>query len=52
MIGIRVIDEATFRVGRDDDHRNARAVAEEADWLHIARVVVSAAFVHRDEDRR
>jgi hypothetical protein len=44
-------DVARFRVGRYHDHRDACAIAEKAEWLHITGVIVSSAFVEGDEDR-
>ena len=38
--------------GRDHDHRNAGAVTEEVQRLNVAGVIVAAAFVEGDEDRR
>src|ERR1700674_5005864 len=38
------------RMGRDQNHRDASAVAQEVERLDIPRVIVAAAFVERDED--
>jgi hypothetical protein len=51
MLVIDVADMATGREGRNGDHRNARARAEEIDRLDEARVIKAAALVHGDEDR-
>jgi len=50
MLCVDVADMTAFGEGRNSDHGNARAGAEEIDWLDEAGVVVAAAFVHRDED--
>ncbi len=50
MVRVVVKDAATRGVRRDDNERDAGAVAEEVDRLHVAGVVVAAAFVEGDED--
>ena len=50
VIGVIVRDVAGLGVGRNHDQRNARAVAEEVERLHVTGVVVAAAFVEGDED--
>ena len=40
-----------FTNGDNHDQRDAGAVAEVVERLHVARVVVAAAFVEGDEDR-
>ena len=50
MVAVLVRDVAAGGVRRHDDQRDARAVAEEVERLHVARVVVAAAFVEGDED--
>ena len=52
MVAVAVVHMALLRERRDDDHRNARAIPEEVDGLDITRVVIAAAFIHRDENRR
>src|SRR5882672_5933861 len=44
-------DVAAAGEGRDDDQRNAGAIAEEVKWLDVAGVVVAAAFVEGDDER-
>ena len=51
VVGVFVRDVAGLGVLRNHDQRNARAVAEEIQRLHIAGVIVAAAFVEGDEDR-
>ncbi len=41
---------ACFSEARDDDHRDASAIAEEIYWLNVTGVVVASAFVERDEN--
>ena len=43
-------DVASLSVGRDDDQRDAGAVAEEVERLNVSGVVVAAAFIEGDED--
>ena len=50
MIGIGVRDMARPGPGRDDERRDAGAVAEVVERLDVAGVVVAAAFVEGDED--
>ena len=50
VVRVVVSDVACFCVRRNHDERNARAVAKVVEWLHVAGVVVTAAFVHGDED--
>src|ERR1700733_1777413 len=45
MVRVFVRDVSLFRVGRDNDQRNARAVAEKVERLHVTGVVVAAAFI-------
>src|ERR1700735_4584878 len=52
MVRVVVSDVSARRVLRNNDHRDARAVAEEGQRLHETGVVVTAAFVEGDEDRR
>ena len=52
MVVVGVVDMAFLGEGRNRDERNAGAVAEEVDRLDIAGIVVAAAFVGGDEDRR
>src|SRR5216684_8345345 len=52
MLGVAVLDVAAAREKRDGDHRDTRARAEEVDRLDEARIIVAAAFVHGDENRR
>src|SRR5882672_9973410 len=51
MVGIRVADVATAGKGRDDDERDARAIAEEVDRLKEAGIKIAAAFVEGDDER-
>src|SRR6202035_2505211 len=50
VIGIGMRDVARDQIRRDHDQRDTGAVAEEVERLHIARVVVAAAFIEGDED--
>src|SRR6202045_698608 len=50
MVAVAVIDPAARRIRRENDQRNARAVAKVVDWLHESRVIVAAGFVPGDED--
>src|SRR5260370_13010134 len=52
MIIVSVIYEALLGVWRYSDRRQPRAVPEEIDWLDVAAVVVSTAFIHGDKDCR
>jgi hypothetical protein len=52
VIIVGMIDMAFLGVGRNCNERNARAVAEEIERLDKAGIVVAAAFVGGDEDRR
>ena len=52
MVSVVVADLAAQRVGRDGDHRDARAVAEEVDRLAEAGVEITAAFVEGDDHER
>ena len=52
MIIVSVIYKALLGVRRYNDRRNTRAVPEEIDRLDVAAVVVSAAFIHGENDRR
>src|SRR5579872_288364 len=52
VIGVRVHDTDVTREARDHDHGDAGAVAEEVDRLDIARVIVAAALVRGNHDRR
>ena len=52
MFAIDVGDVTAARERRNRDHRNPRPGAEEIDRLDEAGVVVSAAFIHGDENRR
>src|SRR6202022_1496828 len=52
VIVVGVIDVALLGERRNRNERNAGAVAEEVDRLDIAGIVVAAAFVGGDEDRR
>src|SRR6266403_3916226 len=51
MFVVHVADVPARREGRHGDHGNARAGAEEINRLDESRVVIPAAFVHRDENR-
>src|ERR1035438_7517844 len=51
MLAIGVADMPTGGEGRNGDHGNARARAEEIDRLDEARVIEAAALVRGDEDR-
>jgi len=51
MLTIDMANTAATREGRNGDHWNARACAEEIYWLDKARVVEAAALVHSDENR-
>ena len=51
MVRIVVGNVARVGVRRNHNQRNARAVAEEIERLHISRVVIAAAFIHRHENR-
>ena len=50
MIAILMRDVTALGVLRDDDQRDACAIAEEVDRLDVARVIVSAALIEGDED--
>src|ERR1700733_15975006 len=50
MVSIAVVDHATGGIRRDDEKRDAGAIAEEVDRLDITGVIVSAAFIEGDED--
>src|SRR6266481_1993436 len=50
VLGVDVADMTALGEGRNGDDGNARACAEEIDWLDKAGVVVAAALVHGDED--
>src|SRR5262245_26853109 len=52
MIVVGVINKAFFEIGRHCDERNARTVAEEVELLDIAGIIIAAAFIEGDEDRR
>src|SRR5262249_5376790 len=52
VVGVRVADMASPGERRDDDQRNARAIAEEVQRDHGAGVPVTAAFVKGDDERR
>src|ERR1700756_613723 len=39
-------------IRRYRNHRDTRSVTEIVEWLHVTRIIVSAALVHRNEDRR
>jgi hypothetical protein len=52
MLAIDVADMAAGGEGRNGDHGNARAGAEEVHRLDEARVIEAAALVHGDEDGR
>src|SRR5205807_9175838 len=41
---------AALGKGRDDDERDARSITEKVEWLHVARVIITAAFVKRDDE--
>src|ERR1700674_2533342 len=51
MFIVHVADVPARREGRHGDYRNARAGAEEINRLDESRVVIPAAFVHRDKNR-
>src|SRR5271154_2894754 len=48
VIGIGGVVMPASRKLRDDNQRNARAVAEEVERLDVARIVKPAAFILRD----
>src|SRR6266481_403934 len=50
MVRIVVGNVARVGVRRNHSQRNARAVAEEIERLHISRVVIAAAFIHGYEN--
>src|SRR6516165_9024310 len=50
MVRIVVGNVARVGVRRNHNQRNARAVAEEIEGLHISRVVIAAAFVYSHEN--
>ena len=50
VIAVLMRDVTALGVLRDDDQRNAGAIAEEVDRLDVTRVIVSAALVEGDED--
>ncbi len=52
VIRIVVRDVSRFGVGRHHHQRNARAVAEIVERLNITRVVIAAAFVEGNDNRR
>lgn len=52
MLAVDVGDVTAPRERRNRDHRNPRPGAEEIDGLDEAGIVVAAALVHGDEDRR
>src|SRR5487761_2535538 len=47
VVSVGMAHVAGTGVRGHDDHRNARAVAEEVQRLHVAGIVVAAAFVYR-----
>jgi len=51
VVGISVVDVARLGEGRNCEEDDAGAVAEEVQRLHVAGVIVAAAFVLSDEDR-
>ena len=50
VVGVVVRNVSRLGVRRDDDQRDARAVAEEVERLHVAGVIVTAAFIEGDQD--
>ena len=50
MVSVFMRDVTLLRIRRDDDQRNACAVAKVVERLHIAGVIVAAAFVKGDEN--
>src|SRR6516162_5880768 len=50
MVGIRVANVAALAESGNGDHRDAGAVAEEVELLHVTGVVGSAALVEGDKD--
>src|SRR5215831_18529586 len=52
MVVIGVIDKSFFGVGRYRDQWDARAVPEKVHRLDVPAVVVAAAFVISDQNRR
>src|SRR5260221_11641389 len=51
MIIVSVIYKALLGVWRYNNRRKTRAVPEEIDRLNVAGVVISAAFIHGENDR-
>ena len=52
MVGVGVADVTSTGEGRDDDERNAGSVTEEVQRLNVAGVVIAAALVEGDDERR
>ena len=52
VVVVHVANFAVVRVRRNNEQWDAGAVAEEIHRLHVARIIVAAAFIERDEDRR
>jgi hypothetical protein len=50
VVTIAVRNMAAGRILGNDQQRNARAIAEKVQRLHVTRVIVSAAFIEGDED--
>src|ERR1700760_2468525 len=50
VIAVFVRHMAALGIGRHNDERDPGAIAEEVNWLDVARIVVAAAFVESDED--
>jgi hypothetical protein len=52
VVRIAVRDVTGLRIRRNHNQWNARSVTEEIERLNVTRIVVAAALVHRDKDRR
>ena len=52
VVGVAVDHVAWQRVRGNSIQRNSRAIAEEIEGLHVAGIVVTAAFIDRDQNGR
>ena len=52
VVRILVRDISTPSIWRNNNHRNPGAIAKIIERLHITGVIIAAAFVEGDDDRR